>query len=138
MARRVRKGRAKTQRGPSERAVNVRDFIEAYCTKEDGAPLSVEPWQFDWLQGVYPDPPDSERTVTRGLLTCGRKNGKTTFLAGVAIAHVRGPEAIPGTYVRTVATSRRQAGFLYEHMTRMVRDTRPCHPASRSRSRPSR
>ena len=105
-----------------KRADNVCEFIEAFCSIKPGVYLKLEPWQIDFLQGLYPDKPGAERTVTRGLLTCGRKNAKTTLMAALGIVHSSGPEAIPGTEIRAVATSIRQAGFTYAHMVRMIQD----------------
>ena len=103
-----------------KRAENVREFIETYCSIEGGAPLPVEEWQMDFLKAVYPGRPGAKRKVTRGILSTGRKNSKTTFIAGICLAHIVGPEAKPGTSVRAVATSWRQAGFLFKAMRRMV------------------
>ena len=103
-----------------KRADNVRDFIEGFCTLKDGSPFIVQSWQMDFLRGLYPDKPGAPRTVTRGCLSTGRKNGKTTFISALKLCHVVGPEASPGGRVRSVATTLRQAAFSFKHMRRMV------------------
>ena len=102
------------------RADNVIRFIELACTKEDGSPLLLSPWQKDYIQACYPGEPASPRTITNAIQSTGRKNGKSSLGSALLITHTAGPEAIPGSSVRAVATTKRQAGFLFKHMVRMV------------------
>lgn len=113
-----------------KRADNVIEFIETFCTlKETGKPFLLEPWQRKIVRGVYPDRVGGERTITRGVVSTARKNAKTIFAAAQILAHLTGPEAIPGTGIIGVATSIKQARHLFGHASRMVR----AHPQLRKR-----
>ena len=102
------------------RADNVIQFIELACTKEDGSPLLLSQWQKDYIQACYPGEPAQPRTITNAIQSTARKNGKSSLGSALLITHTVGPEAIPGSSVRAVATTKRQAGFLFKHMQRMV------------------
>lgn len=61
------------------------------------------------------------RIVRRAVLSIGRKNGKTATIAGLALCHLVGPEAIPNGEIYSAATEREQAGQVYKMASQMVR-----------------
>ena len=104
----------------AKRADNIIEWIQEFCTFEDGSRFILAPWQKKFIRAMYPGRPKAVRKVRRGVLSTARKNGKSSLMAALALVHLVGPEARPGTSIRTVATTLRQAGFVYKHMARMV------------------
>src|SRR5687768_13971374 len=60
-----------------------------------GRPLVLRPWQREILEAWYRCDADGQRIVRTGLLTMGRKNGKTALVSALALAHLVGPEREP-------------------------------------------
>ena len=106
------------------RASRVVRFIENYCTIEDGVPMKLMPFQRKFLAGVYTGEPDAPRTVTRGLLSTGRKNGKSNLAAALALCHIVGPEAEAGREAVSTATTEDQANEIFKPMQRMIKANR--------------
>ena len=75
-----------------------------------GQPLKVLPWQRKFVAGAFRD------GITDGYLTIARAAGKTTLLAGLALAYVVCPEIRRRREeVCVVAASSDQAAILFEH-----------------------
>jgi phage terminase large subunit-like protein len=81
------------------RGERVIAFIESAIIIPDGEhigqPLRLEPWQKDWILAIY-DNPHGTRT---GILSIGRKNGKTALIACILLAHLVGPEAVQNSQI---------------------------------------
>lgn len=69
------------------RGERVIAFIERFCKAPEGEhvgkPLKLEPFQVAFIRKVYDNPAGTRR----GILTIGRKNGKTALIAGILLAH---------------------------------------------------
>ena len=74
-----------------------------------GRAFTVLPWQRRFLRGAF------KSGVQSAALAISRSNGKTTFLAGVACAHLDGPLAVQRGEVVIVASSFEQARIAFEH-----------------------
>lgn len=86
-----------------------------------GTKLKVRDWQRIWLQKLYdPVAADGTRLVRTAVLSMARKNGKTGLLAGLALAHLVGPEAESRGQVISCAVDRKQAAILYDEMVAML------------------
>ena len=87
-----------------------------------GQVFKLEPWEefitcvvFGWLRKK-----DGLRRFRTVFLEVGRKNGKSTFLAGVGLYLFDGDNE-PGSEVYTAATKRDQARISHSEATRMVK-----------------
>jgi len=101
------------------RAERVIVFIESLpCTKGFGAgePLRLLDFQKEWIEAVYAEDADGYRQVTTALLSAGRGNGKTVLIAGLCLAHLVGPEAVPRAEVYSAAATREQAALIFAEL----------------------
>lgn len=102
------------------RGERVIAFIEKYCRTPEGEhvgqPLVLQPFQKQFIIEVY-DNPHGTRT---GILSIGRKNGKTVLIAGIAIAHIAGPEARENSQIVSGAMSKQQAALVFDAMVKMI------------------
>ena len=94
-------------------------FIETYCFvpegKRVGQPIKLEEFQKKFILDVY------GKGVRRALLSLGRKNGKTTLIACLVLAHVIGPMAVQNSQVVSGAQSEDQAALIYSLICKMLR-----------------
>lgn len=74
-----------------------------------GQPFTVLPWQRRFVRGAF------RPGVQSAGITCGRGNGKTGFLAGIAAATLDGPLHVPRGETVIVASSFEQARISFEH-----------------------
>lgn len=106
-------------------ALHVLEFFPTYLRHSKGKwanqPFVLEPWQefvlwelFGWYRS------SGRRRFREAYLEVARKNGKTTFLAGVGLYMVVG-DGEPGSEVFTAATKRDQARIMHSEALRMVR-----------------
>lgn len=95
-------------------------FIERFCKAPEGEhvgrPLKLEPFQVDFIRKVYDNPAGTRR----GILSIGRKNGKTALIAGILLAHICGPEAVLNTQIVSGAMSRDQAAVVFALACKMI------------------
>lgn len=101
------------------RGERVIAFIERYCRAPEGAkvgqPIVLEEFQKRFIRDVYDGP-----QVHTGILSIGRKNGKTALIAGIALAHIAGPEAVENSQVVSGAMALKQAALLFKLMVKMI------------------
>ncbi|MEL6323967.1 MAG: terminase TerL endonuclease subunit [Pseudomonadota bacterium] len=81
-----------------------------------GTHLRLRPWQREFLAAVYSEGPDGRRPVRTAVLSMARKNGKTQLVAGLALAHLLGPEAEGRGEVYAAANDKAQAGKTFLEM----------------------
>ncbi|NMJ41831.1 hypothetical protein GWK16_11305 [Roseomonas sp. JC162] len=81
-----------------------------------GRKLRLKSWQKDILRRIYAEGPGGRRPVRTALISMGRKSGKTTLCAALALCHLVGPEAVPRGQVVSAAADRGQAGILYAEL----------------------
>jgi len=101
------------------RAERVIAFIESLpITKGFGAGSTVqlEPFQREWIEAIYRDGGDGQRQVRTGLLSVARGNGKTVICAGLALAHLVGPEAEPRGECYSAAATKEQSALIFAEM----------------------
>jgi phage terminase large subunit-like protein len=84
-----------------------------------GTRFRLRPWQRDIVRGLYREKA-GKRIVRTGLVTCGRKNGKTTFCAALAAAHLLGPAAEPRGECYSAASDRNQAARIFRELEAMI------------------
>ena len=97
-----------------KRGEKVCAFIEAYCKIPEGAqvgqPIKLMKFQQQFILDVY----DNPHGTSRAYLSVARKNGKSAFIAAVALAHLVGPEAKQNSQIIFGARSRDQASLVFK------------------------
>jgi phage terminase large subunit-like protein len=103
------------------RGDRVCKFIETYCFVPEGKlvgkPLKLMKFQRDFITAIY----DHPAGITRAYLSIARKNGKSSLIASIALAHIVGPEAKQNSQIISGARSRDQASVVYKLAEKMVR-----------------
>src|SRR5690554_7509750 len=94
-------------------------WIEQFCQmpegKDRGKPVRLRDWQVAELRKIYDTP------TRTGILSFGRKNGKTALIAFIVLLHLCGPEAELGSEVVSGARSRDQAAMVFRYASKCVR-----------------
>ena len=119
-----RRKRPRWRRKGLSRAERVIEFIETLTLTagaHDGKKFLLRDWQRDIIRKIY-DPTDSSgrRLVRTALATMGRKNGKSQLAAGLALAHLVGPEAEPRGEVYSAASDRNQASRIFKELEAFI------------------
>lgn len=86
---------------------------------ETGAPLIFEPFQKNFIRRSFSKKGDGSRRYDTSVMSCGRKNAKTTTIAAIALACLAGPEAGIERIV-TGSTDRASAGVIHEQAELMA------------------
>lgn len=108
-----------------ERATRPIQFIETFCRQSKGRwigqPLKLELWQKALLQAVFGfvHRETGLRRCREFVLLIGRKNGKSTLLAGIGLYMLVG-DGEGGPEVYCVATKRDQARIVFTEAVNMV------------------
>lgn len=91
-------------------------------TAETGEPVVLQPFQQDFIRNAFKAHPDGERVHNTAVLSCGRKNGKTSLGAFLSICELYGPWA--GSFTIPIAsTARDAAGVLYDQAVKIARNS---------------
>ena len=105
---------------PLSRGAAVIAFIETFCLAPEGQhvgkPIKLLPFQKKFVKAVY----DNQRGTRRAYLSIARKNGKTSLIAGIMLAHLVGPEARQNSQIVSGARSRDQAAQVFNYAAKMV------------------
>jgi phage terminase large subunit-like protein len=116
----VRKKTAATPTLGASRGARVIAFIEKYCRVPSGdhvgEPMRLDDFEKKFIVEVY----DNPYGTRRGYLSIAKKNGKTTLIACLVIAHVAGPEARRNSQVVSGAQSRDQAAIIFDLAVKMI------------------
>ena len=118
----------------AQHAIDFFQFLKHSKGRWAGQVIRLEPWQqfvlwslFGWMR----EDSETGRTVRRfrySYLEVARKNGKSTFAAGIGL-YLLSVDGEPGAEVYTAATKRDQARITHAEATRMVKSS----PALRKR-----
>ena len=102
------------------RGQRVVEFITRHCHVPEGRhvgkPFKLEPFQIKFILDVY----DNPQGTRRGILSIGRKNGKTALIACIILAHLVGPEARINAQLVSGARSREQAALVFDLACKIV------------------
>lgn len=97
----------------------VTEFCETYLIVPEGAHVGrkvvLRPWQREIVLGIY------DRPTRQAIVSLARKNGKTSLIAMLVLAHLVGPEARRNAQIYSAAQSREQAGIVFSLAAKMVR-----------------
>lgn len=78
-------------------------------------------WQKNIIRGIYdPVTDDGKRLVRNVLISMGRKNGKTSLIAALVLAHLVGPESGQRQQIYSAANDKEQAAVIYRACEAMV------------------
>ena len=127
----------------SNRGDRLIKFIETLSIPEGmnaQSPFILRPWQQEIIQAVY-GPVDKSscwngecigkdcqkkrkqsciRVVRKAIYSVAKKNGKTPFVAAIALGHLCGPEAKINEQIYAAAFDREQSGITFRYMSQMV------------------
>lgn len=116
-----------TERGllfDEDAAQRVVDFFSKFLKHSKGEwgnkPFRLEDWQVFILANLFGwyRISDGTRRFTEAYIEVARKNGKTTFLAGIGL-YLLLLDGEPGAEIYSAATKKDQARILFEEATRM-------------------
>jgi len=97
------------------------EFILRYCRIPEGSkigqPLVLLPFQEKFIRDVLDNPAGTDM----GILSIGRKNGKTCLIACILLVFLVGPEARQNTQIISGARSRKQASLVFKLASKMIR-----------------
>ena len=116
----------------SERRANhAITFIERYCRHSKGSaggkPFIMEPFQRAATACIFGFVDDSGfRQYQEAMLLIGKKNGKSTWAAGVGL-YLMVADSEPGAEVYAVATKKDQAKIIWNEASRMVKKSGKLH-----------
>ena len=101
------------------KAEKIIKFIEINCRIPEGRdvnkPVRLEDWQKDFIRETYSD------GVRRAYLSIARKNGKTTLIAFLVLAHLIGPVKTRNAQIVSGAQSEDQAALIYNTCVKIIR-----------------
>ncbi|WP_118133705.1 terminase large subunit [Oceanicella sp. SM1341] len=103
-----------------DRVVAFLEFLPITQGALAGQKLRVRPWQRRFLEAVYAEDENGERTVRTAVLSMPRKNGKTQIVAGLALCHLMGPEAEQRGEVYAAANDRFQSGKTFNEIAAIL------------------
>lgn len=94
-------------------------WIEENCRipagKYVGANVVLRPWQREVIHGIYDTP------TRLGIISFGRKNGKTSLAAFLLLVHLAGPRAEQNSELFSTAQSREQAAIIFALAAKIIR-----------------
>lgn len=108
-----------------KRATKPIRFIERFCRHSKGEwagkPLRLDLFQKAYISALFGfiDEKTGFRKYTESLFMIGRKNGKTTMLAGIAL-YLLVADNEPGAELYSVATKKDQASIIFDEVQNMV------------------
>lgn len=110
----------------AEQAIDFFTFLRHSKGEWAGQPVKLEPWQqfclwaiFGWRRKA-----DGLRRYKKAYISVGRKNGKSTLCAGLALLLLVADEPLEhGAEVYVAATKEQQAGIIHGEAVRMVRQS---------------
>lgn len=117
------RGRRPDWESETTRAGRVIAFIEGLVVTSgmhSGRRFLLRDWQRAIIRAWYATDADNRRIVRTGLLSMGRKNGKTSLCAALAMAHLVGPEVEARGQVVLAAADRDQASLVYNEVRAFI------------------
>jgi phage terminase large subunit-like protein len=102
------------------RSEKIIAFIHRYCLVPEGTnvgkPIVLYEFQKKFIRDVY-DNPNGTRV---GILSVGRKNGKTALIACLLLAHLVGSEAKLNSQIASGAMSKENAALVFKLSSKMI------------------
>jgi len=102
------------------RGERVCAFIEKYCLCPEGdhigRPIKLLDFERRFILEIY----DNPYVTHTAYLSIAKKNGKTSLIAAILLAHLAGPEAVQNSQIVSGAQSKDQAAVIFELARKMV------------------
>lgn len=109
----------------ADRVIAFMNLLPLVDGEAIGQRFKVDPWLEAWIRDIYePEYEDGRRVVRRAALSVARKNAKSYAVAGMLLAHLIGPEAVPNGQIYSAAVDREQAAVIF-HMCRKMIEVTP-------------
>ena len=111
-----------------EKATRPIEFIERFCKHSKGQwagkPIELELFQKAYISALFGfvDKETGHRRFTESMFYVGRKNGKSTMLAGIAL-YMLIADKEGGSEVYSIASKRDQANILFDEAHNMVKQS---------------
>lgn len=111
-----------------EKATRPIEFIERFCKHSKGQwagkPIELELFQKAYISALFGfvDKETGYRRYTESMFYVGRKNGKSTMLAGIAL-YMLIADKEGGSEVYSIASKRDQANILFDEAHNMVKQS---------------
>lgn len=100
----------------AERVIRFIEGLTITAGKNAGQPFILRPWQREIIEQIYATDTNGKRLVRQGVVSLGRKNGKSAICAALALVHLVGPEAVPRGQVVSAAADRGQAALIFNEI----------------------
>jgi phage terminase large subunit-like protein len=100
----------------AQRVVKFLQCLRITSGALSGQRLKLQPWQLEVIECIYGNDRRGRRKIKTALLSLPRKCGKSTFAAGLALAHLAGPEAVNRGQVLSAGADRSQAALIYREI----------------------
>ena len=97
----------------AERVIAFVETLQVTAGPLAGQRFALMDWQKALIEDWYRVDADGKRIVRTAVLSVGRKNGKSTLVAAIALAHLLGPEREPRGQVVIGASDRDQSGIIF-------------------------
>ena len=104
----------------AERVIAFCEFLPITSGMHAGRKLKLREWQRDIVRGIYATNRRGRRVVRTGLITCPRKQGKTTLAAALCLCALLGPESERRGEIPSAASDREQAAIIFREMEAMI------------------
>lgn len=104
----------------SGRVIKFIEGLKITSGAHAGRKFRLRRWQREIIREWYATDRKGRRIVRTGLLTMGRKNGKTGLVAALALAHLVGPEQEPRGQVVAGASDRDQSGLIFDELVAYI------------------
>lgn len=102
------------------RGEKICSFMEKYLIVPEGdligQPFRLMPFQRNWILEVFDNPHGTHTAI----LCIGRKNGKTSLIAGLLLAFIAGPETVRNSQIVSGAMSLEQASLVHALAVKMI------------------
>jgi phage terminase large subunit-like protein len=106
----------------AERVIRFVEGLRITSGAHAGRRFTLRPWQRAILRAWYATDRQRRRIVRTGLLSMGRKNGKTSTVAALALAHLLGPEVERRGQVVAAAADRDQSALVFDELVAFITD----------------
>lgn len=104
----------------AERVIAFCEFLPITSGMHAGRKLKLREWQRDIVRKIYATDRRGRRLIRTALITCPRKQGKTTLASALALCHLLGPEMERRGEILSAASDREQAAIIFREMEAMI------------------
>ncbi|MGH8672808.1 MAG: terminase large subunit domain-containing protein, partial [Burkholderiales bacterium] len=106
----------------AERVIRFVESLKVTSGAHAGRKFRLRSWQREIIREWYATDAKGRRIVRTGLLSLGRKNGKTSTCSALALCHLLGPEQERRGQIVVGASDRDQSGLIFDEIEAFVAD----------------